>query len=156
MAADTPEARLAALGYALPSPFVPAAHSIPLRVHDGVGYVCAQIPRPSDGIKATGKVGSELDFEQAREAARYCVLHGLAWLRHELGGLERVARVLRIDTYLAVAPGFDRMSEVIDAASDLLVGVFGENGRHPRSVIGVAELPRNAPVLIELTVAVKE
>ena len=150
------EETLRDLGYPVPEPFTPPAHSIPLTVHDGVAYVCAQIARSGDGtVHPIGKVGAEVDFEQAKEAARNCVLQGLAWLRHHLGGLDRIERVLRIRGVVALTPGFDRMSEVIDAASDLLIAAFGEDGRHPRSVIGVPELPRNAPVLIELTIAVR-
>ena len=148
------EQKLRDLGYRLPELEMPGFNYVPCSVHNGVAYLAGQVPKVDGEVQPAGKIGAEVGFEEAQEAARRCVLNGLAWLHHELGGLDRVARVLRIDTFLAVAPGFDRMSEVIDAASDLLLGVFGENGRHPRSVIGVSELPRNAPVLIELTVAV--
>lgn len=155
MMEDIVEQRLAELGYEVPKPVLPLFQSIPVVIYNGVGYVTAQISKVNSEVKPIGRIGAEVDFEQARDAARNCVLQGLAWLRHHLGSLDRVERILRINAALAVAPGFDKMSEVVDAASDLLISAFGENGRHPRSIVGVVHLPRNAPVLIELTVAVR-
>ena len=155
MEAGIVEKRLRDLGYEIPEPIQPLFQSIPLVVHDGVAYVTAQISKVGGRIHPTGEVGGAIDFEQACEAARNCILHGFAWLRHGLGSLDRIDRILRMNAALAVAPGFDRMSEVVDSASDLLVAALGENGRHPRSIVGVVHLPRGAPVLIELTVAVR-
>lgn len=148
------ERRIRDLGHVLPEPAMPGFKYIPVTIHRRVAYVAGQVPKVGDEIRPVGRVGAEVGFDQACGAARTCVLQGLAWLRHYLGSLDRVERILRLTGYLAVAPGFERMSEVTDAASDLLIDVFGENGRHPRAVVGVLALPRNAPVLLELTVGI--
>ena len=98
---------------------------------------------------------AEVSTDDAQEAARICVLQALAVLREALGSLDRVERVLKMNGYVASAPGFNQQPAVIDAASELLVQVFGEAGRHARAAVGVAELPRNSPVEIEFTVAVR-
>ena len=94
-------------------------------------------------------------MEQAREAARLCILQGLACLNLALGSLDRVDKILKVTGFVASAPGFNQQPKVIDAASELLVNVFGDAGRHARSAIGVAELPRNAAVEIEMIVALR-
>jgi enamine deaminase RidA (YjgF/YER057c/UK114 family) len=121
-----------------------------------VAWVSGQIPRAGAKILMTGKAGAEVELERAREAARACVLQGLAQLESALGSLDRVTRVLKMTGFVASAPGFTQQPQVIDAASELLVQAFGEDGRHARSAIGVAELPRGVPVEIELIVAVRE
>jgi len=99
--------------------------------------------------------GADVDLEQAREAARLCIVQGLACLKQVLGSLDRVERILKVTGFVASAPGFNQQPKVIDAASELLVRLFGEAGRHASSAIGVAELPRNAAVEIELIVALR-
>ena len=150
------EAKLQELDLRLPEPTKPSFQYLSVCTHDGIAYLAGQIPKtgPTELLHA-GKVGREVSLDQARACARLAVLHGLSWLRHELGGLDRVERILRLDCYVAVAPGFLDMSRVIDAASELLVSLFGDRGRHPRSVLGVAVLPRDAPVLVEMTVAIR-
>ena len=104
----------------------------------------------------TGKAGGEIGLEQAQEAARACVLQALAQLEAVLGSLDRIERVLKVTGFVASAPGFSQQPQVIDAASELLVQLFGEHGRHARSAVGVAELPRGVPVEIELVAAVRQ
>ena len=94
--------------------------------------------------------------ETARGEARICILQGLASLKAELGSLDRITRILKVNGYVASAAGFNEQPKVLDAASDLLVEIFGEIGRHARAAVGVAELPRNAAVEIELMVAVRD
>jgi enamine deaminase RidA (YjgF/YER057c/UK114 family) len=106
-------------------------------------------------VRLLGKVGAEVSVAEAQDAARICVLQGLACLEQALGGLDRIARILKITGFVASAPGFHQQPNVIDAASHLLTDLFGENGRHARSAVGVAELPRNAPVEIEMIVAIR-
>ena len=149
------EQRLASLGLTLPEAATPAYHYVPVTLHGGVAYVSGQLPRVEGELSALGKVGAEVSPEQAQEAARICVLQGLACLKQALGGLDAIERVLKLTGFVASAPGFNQQPVVIDAASRLLTDLFGENGRHARSAVGVAELPRNAPVEIEMIVAVR-
>lgn len=118
-------------------------------------YVAGQLAKlPGDIILSPGVVGVDVTLEQASAAARACALQALAWIKAEVGSLDQVRRVLRLNGYVRVGPtGFDHMSEVINSASDTLVCAFGPNGRHTRSVLGVADLPRHACVMIDLTVA---
>jgi enamine deaminase RidA (YjgF/YER057c/UK114 family) len=102
----------------------------------------------------TGKAGAEVSLAQAQRAAEACVLQALAQLKAELGDLGRVSRILKVTGFVASAPGFSQQPEVIDAASSLLILAFGDGGRHARSAVGVAELPRGVPVEIELVAAV--
>ncbi len=146
-------ARLEALGLKLPEAIAPAFEYVPVVVHAGVAWVSGQIPRAGTEILMTGKVGADVDLEAARAAARTCVLQGLAQLELALGSLDRVVRVLKVTGFVASASGFVQQPQVIDAASQLLVQAFGEAGRHARSAVGVAELPRGVPVEIELVVA---
>lgn len=150
------EEKLAALDLRLPQPAEPAFHYLPVMIHGGTAYVSGQLPKVDGEVRCTGKVGAEVSTEEAAKAARICVLQGLACLRAALGNLGRVERVLKVTGFVASASGFNRQPEVIDAASRLLIDLFGEAGRHARSAVGVAELPRNAPVEIEMIVAVKD
>jgi enamine deaminase RidA (YjgF/YER057c/UK114 family) len=100
-------------------------------------------------------VGETVDTEAAQRAARICILQGLSCLKAAIGSLDRVERILKVTGFIASAPGFVQQPRVLDAASNLLVELFGERGRHARSAIGVFELPRSAPVEIEMVVAVR-
>jgi enamine deaminase RidA (YjgF/YER057c/UK114 family) len=148
------EQKRASLGLALPDAAAPAYHYVPVTLHGGVAYLSGQLPRVNGGLSAVGKVGAEVSVEQAQEAARICILQGLACLKQALGGLDAIERVLKVTGFVASAPGFNQQPVVIDAASKLLTDLFGENGRHARSAVGVAELPRNTPVEIEMILAV--
>lgn len=148
------EQRLAELGIELPVAPVPAFQYVPVTVHERLAFVSGQLPRKGEEI-VTGKVGGDVDIERAQEAARLCVIQALACLRQNLGSLDRVAKVLKVTGFVASAAGFNQQPKVIDAASELLVKVFGDDGRHARSAIGVAELPRNASVEIELVVSLR-
>lgn len=150
------EQRIKELGYELPEPAAPAFEYVPLTVHNGVAYVSGQLPKIIGNVTIVGKVGAEVSVEEAQEAARICILQALACLKQELGDLGRIERVLKINGYIASASGFNQQPKVLDAASKLLADLFGDAGRHARSAIGVAELPRNSAVEIEMTVAVKE
>jgi enamine deaminase RidA (YjgF/YER057c/UK114 family) len=150
------EEKLATLDLVLPQPAKPAFDYVPVTIHSSTAYVSGQLPKVDGEVHCTGKVGAEVSAEEAAEAARICILQGLACLKAALGNLGCVERVLKITGFVASAPGFNRQPEVIDAASRLLVDLFGEAGRHARSAVGVAELPRNAPVEIEMIVAIKD
>ena len=148
--------RLQELGYELPTAATPVFEYVPVIVHNGVAYVSGQLPKVNGEVLVHGKVGDDVTLEQAQNAARLCVLQGLACLRDALGSVERVARILKVPGFVASSPAFTDQPKVLDAASKMLVAIFGERGRHTRSAIGVAVLPRNSPVEIELLVAVSD
>lgn len=150
------EERLKQAGIDLPEAASPSFNYVAVTVHRGVAYVSGQLPKVDGEVRVTGKVDAEVDLATAQDQARHCILQGLACLKAELGTLDRVERVLKINGYVASAPGFNAQPKVIDAASELLVEVFGDAGRHARAAVGVAELPRNAAVEIEMTVAVRD
>ena len=149
------EARLAGENYQLPEAVQPAFQYVAVVVYDGIAYVSGQIPRAGGKVLMTGKLGEELSVEQGQQAARACILQALAQLKAELGDLGRIVRILKLTGFVSSAPGFIEQPQVIDAASNLLGLAFGEAGRHARSAVGVAQLPRGVPVEIELVVAIK-
>ncbi|HEX7125434.1 MAG TPA: RidA family protein [Thermodesulfobacteriota bacterium] len=149
------EGRIEELGLALPEPATPAFNYVPVVVWHDVAYVSGQLPRTAAGLAVTGKLGETVSVEEGREAARLCVLHGLAVLRQALGSLDRIARIVKVTGFVASAPTFHEQPRVIDAASELLIQIFGEAGRHARSAIGAPALPRNTPVEIEFVVALR-
>ena len=150
------EDRLRTLGLTLPDAAMPSFNYVPVTLHRGVAYVAGQLPKIDGEIRVRGKAGRDVDLDTARGEARICILQGLACLKAALGSLDRVEQVLKVGGFVASAPGFTDQPKVLDAASDLLVEVLGDKGRHARSAIGVAELPRDAVVEIELTVAYRE
>lgn len=151
----TPSERLGELHLSLPGPPFPVRAFLPLRRHRDVVYVSGQTPLVDGHLLHAGLVGADVDVDQAREAARTCVLNSLARLDAEPGGLDAVVEIIRVTGFVASAPGFYEQPRVIDAASELLHDIFGEAGRHARSALGVAALPGNAPVELELIVVVQ-
>jgi len=143
------------MGYELPEAATPSFQYVPVTVHNGVAYVSGQMPKVDGEVRTFGKVGAEVSFEDAQDAARICILQGLACLVDAIGGSQNIEKVLKVNGYVASAPGFNAQPKVLDAASYLLVEALGDAGRHARAAVGVAELPRNAPVEIEMTVAVR-
>lgn len=148
------EQRLAAKGMQLPAFTAPAYQYQAVVVHRDTAYVSGQIPREGNDVFVTGKVGAEVDLATAQEAARRCVLGALAALKATLGSLDKIERILKVTGFVASASGFTQQPQVIDAASNLLFDAFAEAGRHARSAVGVAELPRGVPVEIEFVVAI--
>jgi enamine deaminase RidA (YjgF/YER057c/UK114 family) len=148
------DARLAELGIELPTVFPPAGNYVGAVIEGGLVHVGGHGPVAGDRV-ITGKVGRDVTVEQAREAARMTACSILATMRAELGDLDRVRRIVRVFGMVNAAPGFHRTPEVIDGCSDLLVDVFGESGRHTRSAVGLAELPFDIAVEIELVAAVE-
>lgn len=148
--------RLAELGITLPGPFPPHDPLDAVVVHGGRARTSGQLPRNHDGVLVhPGTLGENLTVEQGSEAARWCALNALSVLRAELGGLDLVERVLTVLGFVACAPGFEQQPAVVDGASTLLAEVFGGAGRHSRSAIGVAALPRGGAVEIEVEVALR-
>ncbi len=146
------EEKLRALGLTLPGPPKPVANYVPaVRVGDLL-FLSGVLPSRDGQLIVTGKLGESLTVEQGMEAARVAVLNGLSIIRNVAGSLDRVRQIVKMVGYIASAPGFTDQPQVLNGASDLLVSVFGEAGRHARAAVGAAELPRQAPVEIELIV----
>jgi enamine deaminase RidA (YjgF/YER057c/UK114 family) len=148
------EGRLAALGIKLPEAPRPVASYVPAVRTGNLVYLAGQGPLSGGKPTITGKVGAEISEEEGYKAARATVLVSLAALRAEIGSLDRVRRIVKVVGFVNSAPGFTRQPWVVNGASDLLVEVFGEAGRHARSSVGVSELPLNIPVEIEMIVEV--
>ncbi|MBW8482896.1 RidA family protein [Actinomadura parmotrematis] len=146
---STPEQRLAELGLELPEVAKPLASYVPAAVTGSLIYTAGQLPLVGGALQATGLVGDAVSTEEAAALARVCALNALAAVRAETGSLANV-RIVKVVGFVASAPGFYDQPEVVNGASDLLGEVFGDAGRHARSAVGVAVLPRNAPVEVEL------
>jgi enamine deaminase RidA (YjgF/YER057c/UK114 family) len=151
----TPDERLAELGIELPAPFPPAGMYIPAVRTGDLLFLSGAGPARSDGTFVVGKVGRDLDIDEARDAARLTGVQILAVLRAELGSLAAVTRVVKTLGMVNCAPGFNRTPQVIDGCSELLIEVFGEAGRGARSAVGMAELPFDIAVEIEVVVEIK-
>lgn len=148
--------RLAELGLELPEPFPPAGSYVGAVLTGSLVYLSGAGPVRADGSVVTGKVGADVDLDGAVEAARLTGLQLLAVLKRELGSLDRVRRVVKTFGMVNCAPGFSRTPQVIDGCSNLLTAVFGEAGRGARSAVGMAELPFDIAVEIELIVEVTD
>ena len=148
-------ARLNELGLTLHGPHPPHDPLDAVVVHDGVARTSGQLPRVAGKLTCLGRLGDDVSVEEGREAAEVCALNALAVLEAALGSLDRVERVLTVTGYVASAPDFHEQPTVVDGASRVLADVFGDAGRHTRSAIGVAALPRRGAVELEVTVAVK-
>jgi enamine deaminase RidA (YjgF/YER057c/UK114 family) len=155
------EDRLEALGIVLPGPYPPHDPLDAVVEHGGRMRTSGQLPRDHDGaLVHPGVVGAPpheggIGVEQATEAARWCALNALSVLQAALGSLDRVERVLTVLAFVASAPRFGEQPTVVDGASRLLHDVFGDAGRHSRSAVGVAALPRGGAVEIEVEVALR-
>lgn len=146
-------ARLRELGYELPGVAKPLASYVPaVRVGDQV-WTSGQLPLVEGSLPLTGKVGAELTTEQAQEQARIAALNALAAIEAEVG-LDNISRVVKIVGFVASDPAYGDQPVVINGASDFIGEVFGDAGKHARSAVGVAALPKNAPVEIELIVEI--
>lgn len=147
-------ARLGDLGVELPRVAAPLAAYVPAVRTGNLVYTSGQLPLVEGNLTHVGKVGAEIGPEEAKAAARTCALNALAAV-HDLVGLDAVARVVKVVGFVASAPGFTGQPGVINGASEFLGEVFGAAGAHARSAVGVAELPLNAPVEVELIVEVR-
>ncbi|NYT96040.1 RidA family protein [Salinispora sp. H7-4] len=148
-----PYAKLVELGHELPEVVPPVASYLPAVQSGQHVYVSGQLPMAEGKLLATGKVGADVSADQARELAQRCALNALAAI-NSLVGLERIVKIVKVTGFVASAPGFTGQPGVINGASDFFGTVFGEAGRHARSAVGVAELPLDAPVEVEVIVEV--
>jgi enamine deaminase RidA (YjgF/YER057c/UK114 family) len=150
---DGPEERLRNLGYELPTVPRPAGSYVPAALTRGtILFTAGQLPFKDGRLPYTGKVEADVSVEDAKEAARLCALNALAAVEAEIETLENVRRVVKITGYVASAAGFNNQPEVMNGASDLIGELFGDKGLHARTAVGVAELPFDAPVEVELVV----
>lgn len=153
MTAAGPGARLAALGLVLPPVATPAGTYVPAVLSGSLVFTSGQLPLAGGQLGATGKVGEQVTAEQAKELARTCALNALAAV-DSLVGLDRVVRVVKVVGFVASAPGFVGQPGVVNGASELFGEVFGDAGVHARSAVGVAALPLDAPVEVEVVLEV--
>jgi enamine deaminase RidA (YjgF/YER057c/UK114 family) len=151
----SPEENLAALGLTLPQPPAPGGNYVSAKRVGAIVYLAGVISTGPNGV-VTGVAGADRTIEDGYAAAQACALTQLAVLRRELGTLDSIAEVLTVNGYVNAVAGFADSPAVINGASDLLVRIFGEAGRHVRAAVGVSALPRKALVEMQMTVRVKE
>jgi enamine deaminase RidA (YjgF/YER057c/UK114 family) len=152
--ATNPEARLADIGLRLPPVATPVAAYVPAVRSGAHVYTSGQLPVVDGKLERTGKVGADVSPDDAKGLARIAALNALAAIKAEVGDLSAVRRVVKVVGYVASAPDFTGQPGVVNGASELIGEVFGHAGRHARSAVGVAVLPLDAPVEVELVVEV--
>jgi enamine deaminase RidA (YjgF/YER057c/UK114 family) len=151
----SPENRLSELGIALPDPAAPVANYVPASRTGNLLMVSGQLGFDLEGkLTAIGKVGAEVSVEEAKAAARLCAINILAQAKASLGSLDKVARIVRLGGFIAATPEFTQHPAVMNGASDLMVEVFGDAGRHARTTVGVTSLPLDSPVEIEALIEI--
>ena len=148
------DGRLRDLGIELPPPAAPYATYVPVVRTGSLAFVSGQVASRGGAVLHPGHLGADVSIEQAQEAARLCALQALAALRAELGDLDSIRRIVQVTVYVSSASGFSDQPKVANGASDLLVELFGDAGRHTRAAVGVSELPLGAPVEVAMVVEV--
>jgi enamine deaminase RidA (YjgF/YER057c/UK114 family) len=148
------EQRLAELGHTLPGVAAPVAAYVPAVRSGSYVFTSGQLPMVDGSLAATGKVGAEVSAEEAKQLAATCALNALAAVKAEIGDLDRVRRIVKVVGFVASTPDFTGQPGVVNGASELLGEVFGDKGIHARSAVGVAVLPLDAPVEVELIVEI--
>ncbi|MEJ7934445.1 RidA family protein [Sphingobium sp. AN558] len=148
------DARLAELGITLPAPAAPVATYVPWVEVNGLLHISGQISL-NDGELMTGRLGEDRDLAYGVKAARACALNLIAQMKAALGDLDRVERIVKLGAFVSSTPGFTDQPKVANGASDLMVEIFGDGGRHARSAVGVPVLPLGAAVEIDAVVLVR-
>jgi enamine deaminase RidA (YjgF/YER057c/UK114 family) len=149
------ETKLESLGLSLPPIPKPVASYIPAKQTGNLVFTAGQLPMLNGELISKGLLGQDVEIEEANKAARICTLNALAAIKGVIGDLDRIKQIVRVVGYVASVPTFTQQPAVVNGASELLLEVFGENGKHARSAVGMAVLPLNASVEIELTVEVE-
>jgi len=149
------EENIKSIGLTVPDVPRPAAAYIPALQSGDMVFTAGQVPLVNGELKYKGKLGADLTVDEGYAAAKYCALNCLAAIKGLIGDLDRVEQVVKVVGYVASAAGFTDQPKVINGASEFLVQVFGETGRHARVAVGVAELPLGAAVEVEMTVRLK-
>jgi enamine deaminase RidA (YjgF/YER057c/UK114 family) len=139
----------------LPDPPVPLAAYVPAKQSGNLVFTAGQLPLFNGELICKGLLGQDVEIEEANKAARICTLNALAAIKGVVGDLDRIKQIVRVVGYVASVPTFTQQPAVVNGASELLLEIFGENGKHARSAVGMAVLPLNASVEIELTVEVE-
>lgn len=149
------EEKIAQLGFSIPAAPKPLASYIPAIRTDDLVFTAGQLPMKDGRLAYKGKLGKELTEEDGKKAAQVCALNCLSVIKGEIGNLDNISNVIKLTVFVSSAEGFINHPQVANGASDLIKEIFGENGKHVRSAVGVAELPLGAPVEIEMIVKVK-
>ena len=150
--ATSPESRLEELGINLPATPAPAGAYVPATRAGNLVFTAGQLPLEKGELTLRGKVGDTVSVNEAREAARLCAMNALAAASTQTGGVAGISRIVKVTGFVASAPGFNAQPQVINGASEFLGEIFGDAGLHARSAVGVAELPMEAPVEVEIVV----
>lgn len=151
-----PSERLAALEMKLPSVTAPVGSYVPATRSGHYVFTSGQLPMRAGELLCAGKVGADVTVADAQAAAAVAALNGLAAAAQVAGGIDRITRIVRVGVFVQSAPGFSDQPKVANGASELLVGIFGEAGRHARAAVGVSELPLNTAVEVELLVEITD
>jgi len=151
----TPEQQLRNLGFELPPAATPVGAYVPVVRSGNLVFTAGQLPLKEGKLLAAGKVPTDVPLEAARDAARQAVLNALAAVRGAIGSLDAVVRIVRMNVFVNSAAGFTDQAKVANGASEFLMQVFGEAGRHTRCAVGAVELPLNSPVELDLIVEVR-
>ena len=149
------ESRIKEIGFSLPEAPKPVAAYIPAKQTGKLVFTAGQLPMVNGELISKGLLGQDVEIDEANKAARICTLNALAAIKGVIGDLDRIKQIVRVVGYVASVPTFTQQPAVVNGASELLLEIFGENGKHARSAVGMAVLPLNASVEIELTVEVE-
>jgi enamine deaminase RidA (YjgF/YER057c/UK114 family) len=149
------ESKIAKLSLSLPEAPKPVAAYIPAKQTGNLVFTAGQLPMVNGELISKGLLGQDVEIDEANKAARICTLNALAAIKGVIGDLDRIKQIVRVVGYVASVPTFTQQPAVVNGASELLLEIFGENGKHARSAVGMAVLPLNASVEIELTVEVE-
>jgi enamine deaminase RidA (YjgF/YER057c/UK114 family) len=149
------EQKLTQLGLVLPETPKPVAAYIPAKQAGNFVFTAGQLPMVNGELISKGLLGQDVEIDEANKAARICTLNALAAIKGVVGDLNRIKQIVRVVGYVASVPTFTQQPAVVNGASELLLEIFGEGGKHARSAVGMAVLPLNASVEIELTVEVE-
>lgn len=152
---DFVASKITQMGLVLPLPPKPVAAYIPCRRTGNLLFIAGQIPMKDGGLIAKGSVPGQVPVEKALECARQCVLNGLAVVKSEIGSLDRVKQFVRLGVFVCSEAGFYEQPKVANGASELVVELFGEKGKHARAAVGSVALPLGAPVEVEFVVEVE-
>ncbi len=150
------ESKITKLGLALPPVAAPIAAYVPAVRTGNLIFTSGQLPLVDGKLVATGKVGADVDVETAKAAAQVCALNALAAIKQVIGDLDRIVRVVKVVGFIAVDPGFTNHAAVVNGASEFLGACLGDSAQHARSSVGMASLPLDAPVEVELIVEVRD
>jgi len=149
------EEKISQLGFTLPAAPKPLASYIPAVKAGNLVFTAGQLPIKDGSLAFKGKLGKDLNEDEGKKAAQLCALNCLSVIRNEIESLDKIDRVIKLTVFVNSADGFINHPQVANGASDLIKEIFGENGKHVRSAVGVAELPLNAPVEIDMIVKIK-